>query len=102
MQVREDERVEIADIERDAGGGARLAEDLANGMRAIDEQPLPLGLQREAGGVVARRKGVADSKGEEAKRDSCAKHLNHAATLPAPPGDVGVSVLAMLVLYAVG
>ena len=72
MDVGEHHAFERPDVERGPGRRRALAEDLADRVRAVDEQPAPLALDRDARGVVERGERVA-----HAERNEPEPHSSH-------------------------
>jgi hypothetical protein len=70
VQVGEGNGLDPVDVELDAAPQRSLPHHLADGVRAVHEQPSPPGAQGEAGRVVYCREGVTDAEGEEVQADS--------------------------------
>jgi hypothetical protein len=67
VEVRDENAVEAVEIELDVGRLGGFGQHLANGMRAIDEQPTFAGDNGEAGRVIARGERIADAGHHDAE-----------------------------------
>ena len=67
MKVSQGDRQDLIDIQVHESTASPFAHDFANGMRTINQQPRTFGLQGQAGGVIAHRKGISHAQRQEAK-----------------------------------
>src|SRR5690242_17567149 len=81
--MRQADASDSIDVEGHAGSRGRFAQDLADRMRTVDQEPGALGLQRQARRVIASREGVAHAERDKAE-------ATHGWFLSAEPGDASL------------
>ena len=62
VQMSDRDRRDPVEIERDSGRRGSLVEHLPDGVGAVDQDPVVIGPQRQAGGVMAGREGLAHAE----------------------------------------